>query len=173
MSAMPGSVAARSSIARRSCATVLLGACLCGATATAQEAAPDSVSIDGRSWSLETGPAAPWAEADEFCETLEASGFRDWRLPTLDELEQLHAAIGRIEADSPPDGSTVGPFDFEDCCAWASENLATLPAERKGQLPAQSGAPESYYWGLLFDGGVSYYSNGRFDDGFALCTRDG
>ena len=169
MSGTAESIVPGSSTLRLARAVLLLGACLCGASATAQQGATegnstDSVSIDGRFWSLETGPAAPWAEANEFCEELESGGFSDWRLPTLDELERLHASITRLPAGSP--------FDFEDCCAWASENLAAIPAERKGQLPAQSGAPESYYWGLLFDGGVSYYSNGRFDDGFALCTRD-
>jgi hypothetical protein len=106
----------------------------------------------------------PWSEAGEFCETLESNGQSDWRLATQGELEQLYASMQRLSIESP--------FDFEGCCAWSSDNLATLPAERKGQLPAQSGEPESYNWGLLFDGGVSYYSNGRFDDGFALCTRD-
>ena len=173
MSSIPESMTSRSSALRLTRAVLLLAVCCCGATATAQQSALHSVSIDGRSWSLETGAAAPWAEANEFCEELESNGFSDWRLPTLAELEQLHASIGRLAAANPPGSPAARPFDFEDCCAWASENLATLPAERKGQLPAQSGAPETYYWGLLFDGGVSYYSNGRFDDGFALCTRDG
>jgi hypothetical protein len=84
-------------------------------------------------------------------------------LPILFELEQLH--------DPQAESSVRGPFELEDCCAWSSENLAQLTPERKGNLPAQSGAPETYYWGFLFDGGVSYYSNGRFADGFALCTR--
>ena len=136
---------------------------LLGSPVPAQDRATEVVSIDGRDWSLETSAALPWAEAEEYCETLESGGFNDWRLPTLAELEPLHDA----EAEFP----IRGPFELEDCCAWSSENLATLPAERKGQLPAQSGAPESYYWGYMFDGGVSYYSNGRFADGFALCTR--
>lgn len=136
---------------------------LLGSSAPAQDRAAEVVAIDGRDWSLETSAALPWAEANEFCETLESGGFSDWRLPTLAELEPLH--------DPAAEFSIRGPFELEDCCAWASQNLATLPAERKGQLPAQSGAPEDYYWGLLFDGGVSYYSNGRFPDGFALCTR--
>jgi hypothetical protein len=143
-------------------ALVLFGG-LIGAPA-AQDRAAGIVTIDGRDWSLETSEPMPWAEASEFCETLESNGRSDWRLATQGELEELHASMERLSISSP--------FDFEGCCAWSSDNLATLPAERKGQLPAQSGEPEVYYWGLLFDGGVSYYSNGRFDDGFALCTRD-
>lgn len=143
--------------------TALFALFLLGSPVPAQDRATEVVSIDGRDWSLETSAALPWAEAEEYCETLESGGFSDWRLPTLAELEPLHDADAAL--------SIRGPFELEDCCAWSSENLATLPAERKGQLPAQSGAPETYNWGFMFAGGVSYYSNGRFDDGFALCTR--
>ncbi len=144
-------------------AAALFAMLLIGSPVTAQDRAAEVVSIDGRDWSLETSAPLPWAEAVEYCETLESGGFSDWRLPTLAELEPLHDAAAEL--------SIRGPFDLEDCCAWSSENLATLPAERKGQWPAQSGAPETYNWGFMFEGGVSYYSNGRFDDGFALCTR--
>jgi len=141
----------------------LFAAILSAAPVAAQDGAAEVVSVDGRDWSTETSAALPWAEAAAFCETLESGGFSDWRLPTLAELESLH--------DTDAEFSIRGPFELEDCCAWSSQNLATLPAERKGQLPAQSGAPETYNWGFMFDGAVSYYSNGRFDDGFALCTR--
>lgn len=167
MNVAPESSAAVSFAVQLTRIVLLLGACFCGAAATAQELATEVVTVDGSHWSLETGDAAPWTESNEFCEELESGGFSDWRLPTVEELEQLHAGITRLSTSGPSEN----PFDFENCCAWASQNLVTLPAERKGQLPAQSGAPETYYWGLLFDGGVSYYSNGRFADGFALCTR--
>jgi hypothetical protein len=156
----------RRSLARLLAAPGLFALFLPGLPIAAQDREIEIVNMNERDWSLETSAALPWAEAEEYCETLESGSFSDWRLPTLEELEQLHAANTRLA--SRLSGS---PFTFEDCCAWSSNNLATLPAERKGQLPAQSGAPEDYYWGLLFDGGVSYYSNGRFPDGFALCTR--
>jgi hypothetical protein len=153
----------RSRLSRLPILTALFFLVTAGPSVPAQDRASAVVSIDGRDWSLETSAALPWAEAVEHCETLESGGFSDWRLPTLAELETLH---------DPAAGLSIrGPFELEDCCAWSSENLATLPAERKGQLPAQSGAPETYNWGFMFRGGVSYYSNGRFDDGFALCTR--
>jgi hypothetical protein len=122
------------------------------------------IAIDGRDWSLTMSAAAlPWAEANEFCATLETGGHTDWRLPTLFELEQLH--------DPAAASSIRGSFELEDCCAWSSQNLVAIAAEQKGDLPPQSGPPETYYWGFLFDGGISYYSNGRFADGFAMCTR--
>jgi hypothetical protein len=139
---------------------------LLGSPVPAQDRVEEVVNMNGRDWSLEMSAALPWAEAEEYCESLESGGFSDWRLPTLAELEQLHEANTSLVSRL-----STSPFDFEDCCAWTSQNLATLPAERKGQLPAQSGAPETYNWGFMFEGAVSYYSNGRFDDGFALCTR--
>jgi len=156
----------RKSVLRSALATCLLAIGLHAGQVLGQNRNPadEVVVIDGRTWSLDTsGAALPWAEANEFCETLESGGFSDWRLPTLAELEQLH--------DPAAESSIRGPFELEDCCAWSSLNLATLTPERKGQLPEQSGAPEDYYWGFLFDGGISYYSNGRFADGFAMCTR--
>lgn len=127
---------------------------------------PDGViAIEGRIWSLDVGDAAsPWRDADEFCDGLDAGGFTDWRLPSLEELLSLHAP------DAP--GGIEGPFELPDCCAWSSENLVVRPTDRKGALPEPGGPAEGYYWGFLFDGGISYYSNGRFPDGFALCTRD-
>jgi hypothetical protein len=132
--------------------------------ACAQNTTDEVVEIDSRQWSLVTGSqAVPWAEAEEFCDTLLAGGFDDWRLPILAELESLH--------DPAATRSIRGPFDLADCCAWSATNLVALPPEQKGQLPDPAGRPEGYYWGFLFAGGISYYSNGNFPDGFALCTR--
>ena len=123
----------------------------------------DVVTIDGAEWSTITSASIPWAEADEFCDDLEAGGFSDWRLPTLTELEALH--------DPSAPGSMRAAIDLADCCAWSSMNLEDLTPERKGQLPDPGGPPAGYYWGYMFQGDISYYSNGRFPDGLALCTR--
>jgi hypothetical protein len=150
---------------RPCCCAILLAGLLACSGSSGQSAANGVVEIDGGIWSLVTsGAALPWPEASEFCETLAAGGFSDWRLPRLAELESLH--------DPNAAGSIRGPFELEDCCAWSAENLTRIPPEQKGQLPDPGGPPEDYYWGFLFDGGISYYSNGRFADGFAMCTRD-
>lgn len=144
-------------------ALVLISTAL-GAMPTYSQDSDEIVEIDGRHWSLVMGSAAvPWDEADEFCDSLAAGGFSDWRLPTLVELEALH--------DPTALNSIRGPFELVDCCAWSSTNLVALAPERKGALPDPAGPPAGYYWGFLFEGGTSYYSNGRFPDGFALCTR--
>ena len=150
-------------------AFLLIAVALPGATLTeavlAQDASDEIAVVDGRTWSLVTSAEpSPWEEAREYCDTLEAGGFSDWRLPLLEELEAL------FDADAP--GSIRGPFMLEDCCAWSSTSLADLAPERKGQLPDPGGPPESYFWGFLFEGGIAYYSNGRFPDGIALCTRE-
>jgi hypothetical protein len=143
---------------------VLIGVAFVAPTVLAQDDSDEVVEVDGRQWSLVTGSGAvPWDEADEFCDTLEAGGLSDWRLPTLFELETLH--------DPAAASSIRGPFELADCCAWSATNLLMLAPERKGGLPDPAGPPAGYYWGFLFEGGTSYYSNGRFPDGFALCTR--
>jgi hypothetical protein len=138
---------------------------LAGSEASTQAVTAEVVTIGTTVWSLVTGrEPVPWSEANEFCETLDTGGFSDWRLPTLFELEALH--------DPGADNSVQGPFDLDDCCAWSSMNLTDLEPESKGNLPPPGGPPAGYYWGFLFEGGVSYYSNGRFADGFAMCVRE-
>jgi hypothetical protein len=142
---------------------LLIGLCLIGPTGSAQNGAGVTV-VDGRSWALETsGEAAPWTEAEEHCETLEAGGHDDWRLPTLFELESLF--------DASTGGELPGGIELEDCCTWSSTNLVALEPEAKGVLPNPAMGPDQYYWGLLFPDGIRYYSMSRFPDGLALCTR--
>lgn len=141
-----------------------LASALASTQAAPQSASDEVTAIDGREWSLITGSeAAPWEDAEEFCNTLVAGGRDDWRLPLLAELKSLH--------DPDAENGIRGPFDLVDCCAWSSLDLVALPPEQKGELPDPAGPPAGYYWGFLFNGGISYYSNGRFPDGFALCTR--
>ena len=143
-------------------ATLGLGALT---TASGQSGPAGTVLADGKMWSTQTSTEPlPWAEAETFCETLETGGHRDWRLPNLLELEALH--------DPATETGLPAPLALDDCCAWSAQNLAAVPAEQKGQLPNPSGAPNQYYWGFLFSNAVSYYSNGRFADGSALCVRD-
>lgn len=135
------------------------------ASASGQNAPGETVVVDGRMWSTATSAEAmPWAEAEAYCDTLESGGHQDWRLPRLAELETLH--------DAATASGLPAPLALNDCCAWSADNLVAVPAERKGQLPDPSGAPDQYYWGFLFSNAVSYFSNGRFPDGSALCVRD-
>jgi hypothetical protein len=38
-----------------------------------------------------------WHEAKEYAKQLRIGGFSDWRLPTVDELEELHDHLGRVK----------------------------------------------------------------------------
>lgn len=134
-----------------------------GATSHAQQP-PEVIVVDGRAWAVEdSGEPASWAEAEDYCNTLEAGGFADWRLPSLFELESLFTA--------GPAGTLPAGIELDDCCAWSSTNLVDLEPEAKGELPDPAMGPDMYYWGLLFPDGVRYYSMNRFPDGVALCTR--
>jgi hypothetical protein len=148
-----------------SLALVLAVAVLTGPVAMAQQAGDAIAVVDGRSWAVETsGDAVPWADANDYCDTLEAGGHDDWRLATLAELEALFAAS---------DNGVLPPaIDLADCCAWSATNLVEIPPEAKGELPDPAMGPDQYYWGLLFPDGIRYYSMSRFPDGVGLCTRD-
>lgn len=120
--------------------------------------------IDGRQWATATsGEDLPWAGARAYCRSLSLGGHDDWRLPTLEELATLQ--------DPTPGGTGIKPpVQLDACCLWSSTSLAEQPAEDGGE----PGAPaSSYYWGIVFDGGIRYYSNQVFADGQALCTRNG
>ncbi len=130
--------------------------------AAAANADPGTRVLDERQWVLTTnGHDLPWAEADQHCRELDLDGHRDWRLPTLTELETLH--------DPTTDDGVTQPIELDTCCIWSKTNLAERPAENGG---APGGDPENYYWGFLFEGGTGYYSFQRFADGRALCVRD-
>ncbi|MFU8813809.1 MAG: DUF1566 domain-containing protein [Pseudomonadales bacterium] len=120
--------------------------------------------IDGRQWTTATsGEDLPWAQARDYCRSLSLGGHDDWRLPTLEELATLQ--------DPTPGGTGIKPpVQLGGCCLWSSTSLAERP-DGDGSEPGAS--PSSYYWGIVFDGGILYYSNQVFADGQALCTRNG
>jgi len=134
-------------------------------TAHAQSVSNATLVVDDLMWSLAaSSEPVLWADAEEFCDTLEAAGHSDWRLPSLAELEGLH---------DPSTASGLPPgLPFPDCCAWSSDSLVEIPADRKGNLPDPVNSPDKYYWGLVFAGGVRYYSNLGYPDGSALCVRN-
>jgi hypothetical protein len=132
------------------------------ATPAAVDGAASAV-IDGRIWAVTSnGADVPWSEADAYCRALRLDGHDDWRLPTLTELESL--------LDPEADNGVLPPVRLDTCCLWSTTSLVERPSADGGPPGA---APSQYYWGLIFDGGIRYYSNRMFSDGRALCTRDG
>lgn len=121
------------------------------------------VVIDGRDWAAATnGADVPWGDADAYCRALRLDGHDDWRLPRLDELETL--------LDPEAADGIRAPVQLDACCLWSGTSLVEKPNTDGGPPGA---APSQYYWGLIFDGSIRYYSNRMFPDGRALCTRDG
>ncbi len=143
---------------------VLIACFISGPAQAGNEPPGQTIRINGLEWALATnGENIKWPEAVEYCAQLTLAGHKDWRLPTLDELESLHDP----EAES---GEGIrSPFSIEDCCLWSGESLEVRPAPDGDEI---GGEPHMYHWGYMFDGGLTYYAVYAFDDGRALCTRD-
>ena len=137
--------------------------------ADAQEdvAAEETAVIDGLMWAVRgNGEDVTWEPAEEYCETLELAGYSDWRLPTLPEVESVH------DPSAEANGFIMSPLVLDGCCLWTSTSLADFSAEESGVRGGQRDAPENYYWGFLYAGGIRYYSINYFPDGQAQCVRD-
>jgi hypothetical protein len=73
----------------------------------AQSTVPEGVYIDPETklmWTIaDNGEDIDWNEATEYASQLRLGGYADWRLPTIEELEQLHDSNNgnRIEIRKP------------------------------------------------------------------------
>lgn len=121
------------------------------------------VILEQRQWTRQTnGSYLRWTDAAAYCANLRLGGHADWRLPTLAELESLYS----------PDTDTgmPGAIEIGGCCLWSNTSLEERPAEDDDEI---AGRARFYRWGFMFDGGHSYYAGPYYEDGEALCTRDG
>lgn len=120
------------------------------------------VTLEERQWATRSnGPYISWPDAVTYCAELSLGSYKDWRLPTLTELESLY--------DPDAGGGIRSPITIEGCCLWSNTSLEELPAEDGDEV---AGRPRRYRWGFMFDGGHSYYAGSYYEDGEALCTRD-
>lgn len=55
-----------------------------------------------------------WYGAESYCATLATGGWQDWRLPTIEELEQLHQPRSLAYYKLP------AAFSLTGCCPWSS-----------------------------------------------------
>lgn len=66
----------------------------------------------GLMWTLkDNGKSTSWGEANEYAKSLSLAGYKDWRLPTIDELERL------FDRNS---GTIRKPFDLTGTWVWSS-----------------------------------------------------
>ena len=101
-------------------------------------------------WQLEEPKKMTWEEALDFAEKSEYSGFADWRLPTVDELESL---LDRSRCE--PALREEVPFQDSNYY-WTSVNYA---------------CNARFAWGVGFHGGgVNYYP--KYDEVYVRCLRD-
>ncbi len=133
---------------------------------TGVAAAPDPASETARLGALEwmrstNGVDLRWPDAEDYCRQLELGGHRDWRLPTMDELESLRDP-------NRPTGIRA-PLEITTCCLWSGTTLEHRPSPDSDEI---GGSIDMYRWGYMFDQGVAYYAVHIYDDGQALCVRD-
>ena len=104
----------------------------------------------GLMWQMtDGGRNANLAAAEAYCRNLDQGGFTDWRLPTIHELQSLHAP----EADKRY--HSIAGIQLSDCCPWSSTPRG------------------DYYWTYAFNMERLYLQYKAL--GFhmrALCVRD-
>ena len=98
----------------------------------------------------DNGSPITWAQAEQFCLAYGGGGFRDWRLPTIDELALL------CDRTRPEPHGIRSPLTMTGRVAWSSEKRDASTA-----------------WGFIFDRGSRYnFGVGNTHDGArALCVR--
>jgi hypothetical protein len=107
---------------------------------------------NGKIWAAsDNGSGVSWSQAAYYCRSVTLGGLRDWRLPTIDELQQL-----------------VGPS------ANASGYRITAPIKLTGwQWSSTPGVEKGEGWALDFgDGGRASVVAGDSGLNRALCVHD-
>jgi len=58
-----------------------------------------------------------WRAAREYCAELDLGGWRDWRLPDIEQLESLQAMWSQAAF------KTADPIKLTECCPWSSTEI--------------------------------------------------
>ena len=72
-----------------------------------------------------------WINAVNYCAALEANGYSDWRLPSIDELSRYSLATGLVDAYPSANNPALPlghPFVNIQAMYWSSTEWATDPA---------------------------------------------
>ena len=72
----------------------------------------------GVMWAREDNRAhVTWSKAAEFCDDSDLGGWRDWRLPDIEELSELQAMWSQAQF------KTLDPIRLTECCPWSSSEI--------------------------------------------------
>jgi formylglycine-generating enzyme required for sulfatase activity len=109
----------------------------------------------GLEWQYNSPGQMTWYEAQEYAVSLSLDGKKDWRLPSLAELESLLDRTKARPEGRPPMREEV-PFR-DELCYWSS---TTFERDTKNA------------WIVMFDGAyvLSYYKSNSY---FVRCVRGG
>jgi len=76
----------------------------------------------GLMWAVkDNGKNINWHNAKNYCENYRGGGYTDWRLPTQDELADLHDRNRKNHYDDNYRYNVPEVINRTGCCAWASE----------------------------------------------------
>jgi hypothetical protein len=85
-----------------------------------------SDTASGLTWARETAGPFTWQEALAHCKTFEATGFTDWHMPDINELQSLVEYGAYDPAVTDPECSKYGPFeDTVSDFYWSSTSQAS------------------------------------------------
>jgi len=133
---------------------------------------PDVMMINALMWQKETLEEMTWYDAMEYAKNLRLGGYDDWRLPTIEELEEVVSSCGGINIKCVDDD-------------WG-EMIDKNEANKSYQECYKSkGFTSSYYWSstsnarytntawtIHFDDGDTN-GNNKYNSVYIRCVRIG
>jgi len=88
---------------------------LLASIALAEQDGTWSDAATGLTWATQdNGNAVNWDQAGKYCANLRLAGYSDWRLPTIDELADLHDQTQNVYSFH-----IKGSIRLSACCPWS------------------------------------------------------
>ncbi|MBO7126670.1 DUF1566 domain-containing protein [bacterium] len=125
----------------------------------------------GLLWSLQANDAMDWDEAVSYCDNLNASGFDDWRLPTISELRKLIQNCSETVS-----GGLCGVSD--DCLSdecWSEAMCVYCPDVDSPDFDQENRSPLNDFYSILGDDMAAFWSsssNGKDDERWVADFRN-